>query len=46
VYSKEKVTKHIEKNTRFDKLEIVDIDEKECCYHIYLKQEKLLNEAS
>jgi ubiquinone/menaquinone biosynthesis C-methylase UbiE len=38
-YNKEKFKKYIEDNFRFDRLEITDINDKECCYHIYLKQE-------
>jgi glycosyltransferase involved in cell wall biosynthesis len=37
VYSKEKVINYIEKHDRFDRIEIVDINENESCYHIYLK---------
>jgi glycosyltransferase involved in cell wall biosynthesis len=36
-YDKEKFRAYIEGNPRFDRLEITDINDKECCYHIYLK---------
>jgi glycosyltransferase involved in cell wall biosynthesis len=36
-YNKSKIIKYMEINPKFYKLEMIDINEQECCYHIYLK---------
>lgn len=37
-YDINKIREHIESNPRFDKLVVEEINDKENCYHIYLKQ--------